>query len=134
MDAVATPAIISGLILAFLAGLLHVGFFVMETVLWDRPRVHRIFGVKDPADAAVQSRAMANLGFYNLFLGLGAMAGAVAWWWAGFLAVVIYACLFMVGAALVLIGTSRRMWRGALVQGLLPLIALVLLVPALAAL
>ena len=129
MDALATPAVIIGLVLAFLAGLLHVGFFVMETLLWSRPQVHRIFGVKDPADAAVQSRAMANLGFYNLFLGLGAMAGALAWWWLWIVAVVVYACLFMVGAALVLIGTSRSMWRGALVQGLLPLVALVLLVP-----
>lgn len=132
MDALATPAVISGLVLAFLAGLLHVGFFVMETLLWNRPQVHRIFGVKDRADAAVQSRAMANLGFYNLFLGLGAMAGALAWWWLGIVAVVVYACLFMVGAALVLIATSRSMWRGALVQGLLPLIALALLVPVLA--
>lgn len=131
MDALATSAAISGLILAFLAGLLHVGFFVMETLLWSRPQVHRIFGVKDPADAAVQSRAMANLGFYNLFLGLGAMGGALAVWYVGIVSVVLYSCLFMVGAAIVLIGTSRQLWRGALVQGLLPLIALVLLVPVL---
>ena len=34
------------IVAASLAGLLHVGFWVLESVLWRRPAVHRIFGVR----------------------------------------------------------------------------------------
>ena len=64
------------IVAASLAGLLHIGFWVMESLLWRRPAVHRRFGVRDLDLAAVQQPVFFNLGFYNLFLGLGAIAGA----------------------------------------------------------
>ena len=40
------------IVAASLAGLIHIGFWVMESLLWRRPAVHRIFGVRDLDTAA----------------------------------------------------------------------------------
>lgn len=114
-------------ILAVLAGLLHVGFFVMESLMFKRPAIHLRFGAPDAQTAQIQSTVFYNIGFYNLFLGLGAIVGA--WMLAdlGAVTLVAFTCLFMVGAALVLVTRSRAMGRAALIQGLFPGLALVAL-------
>lgn len=116
------------LVLASLAGLLHVYFFLLESVLFRKPFAHRTFGIKDPAEVETLAFSMLNQGFYNLFLGLGVLVGVVGSW-RGWdpqgSTLVVYGCLFMVGAALVLVVARPAMARGALVQGVLPLLALV---------
>jgi putative membrane protein len=109
-----------------LAGLLHVAIFTMESVLFRRPQIFRRF-LTAPGDVdAVRPWAL-NQGFYNLFLGLGVLTG-VLWLHAGSEVVgrtlVVFGCLCMVGAAVVLVATDRRMLRAAATQGLFPLIAL----------
>jgi putative membrane protein len=120
------------LILMAIAGAIHVGIFVMESVLWRRPEVHRLFGVSDPAHAEMMSFALLNQGFYNLFLALGALAG-VAYssdilFTGSHNELLVFTALFMIGAALVLYVGDRRLWRGALIQGGPPLLALVVAV------
>ncbi|GIG53297.1 DUF1304 domain-containing protein [Demequina activiva] len=117
-------------VLVMLAGLAHVGFFVAESLLFRRPAVHRLFGARDAETARIQAPVFVNLGFYNLFLGLGAITGAAMLLASGAMALALFASLFMVGAAAVLVATSRRLWRGALVQGLLPAVAVILLLAA----
>lgn len=114
-----------------LAALLHVLFFVMESVLFMRPDVHRRFGLRTREDAELVRPMAYNQGFYNLFLAVGAVVGIV---WAsgsgsdtGGTAVAAFACAVMLGAAAVLVTTSRRFLPAALLQGLPPLVALVLL-------
>jgi putative membrane protein len=122
------------LVLAGLAAVVHIGFFYLESIAFTKPAVHRIFGVSDAAAVEVLVVPMRNQGFYNLFLALGTLAGVIgtfAGWKPQGPTLVIFGCLFMIGAALVLIGSRRSMWRGALIQGLLP--ALALIVAALAA-
>lgn len=114
------------LVLAGLAGLLHVYFFVLESVVF-RTRGRKVFGVPE-ADVETVAFSMYNQGFYNLFLGLGVLVGVVGSW-RGWdpqgSTMVVYGCLFMVGAALVLVIARPAMARGAAVQGVLPLLALV---------
>lgn len=116
------------LVLMVVAALIHVGFFVMESLLWRRPSVHRIFGVADPEKAEVMAFALLNQGYYNLFLALGAIAGVVYSsdiLFRGRNELLVFTALFMIGAATVLYLADRRLIRGALLQGLPPLLALV---------
>lgn len=115
----------AALVLAGLAGLLHVYFFVLESVVF-RTRGHRVFGVRRE-DVETVAFGMLNQGFYNLFLGLGVLVGVVGsfrGWEPQGSTLVVYGCLFMVGAALVLVVARPAMARGAAVQGVLPLLAL----------
>ena len=121
-------SLLAGVFVA-LAAALHVLFFVMESVVFMRPQVHSWFGVR--AEEAGVVRPMAyNQGFYNLFLAIGAVAGIVlasqGEETAG-VAVASFACLVMLGAAAVLATTDRRFLVAAAIQGLPPLLALVLL-------
>lgn len=125
-------------IFAALAALLHVYIFVMESVLWTRPRIWRRFGVADQA-AADTIRPMAyNQGFYNLFLAVGAIVGLILYG-AGAdgsslrvagLALVIAALAAMAGAAVVLVTGGATYLRPALLQGTFPLIGFVLFLVA----
>jgi putative membrane protein len=115
---------------AVLAASIHVLIFLMESVAFTRPEVYRRFMIRDAADAATVRSWAFNQGFYNLFLAAGTFTGIIVWAdghdSAG-RALVAFGCASMVAAALVLIGTDRRMLRAAAVQGVLPLIALVTL-------
>jgi putative membrane protein len=116
------------LVLAGLAAVVHVYFFVLESVIFRRPFAHRTFGVNDPAEVELLAFPMLNQGFYNLFLGLGTLVGVVGSarnWEPQGSTLVVYGCLFMIGAALVLVISKPSMLRGAAVQGTLPLLALV---------
>ena len=118
--------------LAAAAGAIHMYIFYLESVAWRRPSAHRIFGVKNLDDAELLAPVFFNLGFYNLFLALGAAAGALL----GFAGsstgevLVLYTMSFMLASALVLVGSQPAMMRGALVQGLLPAMAVALLLVA----
>jgi putative membrane protein len=113
---------------ALLAAAIHVWFFVVESVLFSRPGVAARFGLRtDEQIAAVRPMAF-NQGFYNLFLAIGIAAG-IAQIAAGAdvagRAVVLFCCLCMVWAGIVLLVTSRRFLQAALVQLLPPLVAIV---------
>lgn len=111
-------------VLACVAGLLHVGFFVAESLLWGREAVWRAFGARSAEQAEAQRVVFFNLGFYNLFLGVGALVGAGLWVADGEGTLVVYACLFMVAAGAVLLVRSPRAWPGALLQVGPPALAL----------
>ena len=63
------------LVLAALAGLLHVMIFVFESLWWTRETIWRRFGVATQADADTTKPMAYNQGFYNLFLALGIFIG-----------------------------------------------------------
>jgi putative membrane protein len=121
-----------GQVAALIAALIHVAIFAMESLFFARPAVRARFLVGAGDLPAVRPWAF-NQGFYNLFLAIGCLVGLVLVHTgpasAGS-ALVALACGSMLAAALVLLGTNRRMARAAAVQGLLPLVALVLLVVA----
>ena len=119
-------------VFAVLAALLHVLFFAYESVLFERPSVHARFRTATGDVPAVKPWAY-NQGFYNLFLAVGTLVGAVVALVGPDdvgLALVLFGCGTMLGAALVLIATDRRMARAAVTQGLFPALAVVFAVLA----
>lgn len=114
-------------VFAVVAVLFHVGVFVLESVLFERPRVQRLL-LGRPEPAAGVRRWAFNQGFYNLFLAAGPAIGIIAHH-AGNTsagrALVIYGCAFMAACGIVLYLSNRKSWRGALAQGAPPLIALI---------
>ena len=122
--------VVSALIVAALAALLHVYIWVMESITWRQPETWRRFGVKDQ-DAADAVQPMAfNQGFYNLFLAIATLLGIVVTATGAAavgLTLVLTGTGSMLAAALVLLLSSPDKRRAAVTQGFLPLIALVLL-------
>lgn len=60
-----------------IVALLHVGFFVLESILWTKPFGRRTFGLTKERAADTASLAL-NQGLYNLFLAAGLVWGIVA--------------------------------------------------------
>jgi putative membrane protein len=113
-------------IAAALAGVIHVLFFCMESLWWTRPAVYRRFRSTEAQAHATKALAL-NQGFYNLFLAAGVFAGLAlsetGHYRAGII-LVAWNCLSMLAAAVVLAASSPGMMRGALIQGLPPLVFL----------
>lgn len=121
--------VIIGIVLVSIAAALHVVIFVLESVRWSKPSTWRTFGIKTQADADVVRPMAFNQGFYNLFLAGGIVVGLLLVTiapQAGF-AIVFFAAVSMVLAATVLISTSAKFARAALVQGLPPLLGVIAL-------
>ncbi|MDV8075754.1 DUF1304 domain-containing protein [Rhodococcus sp. IEGM 1370] len=112
-------------VFAAIAAALHVVIFVMESVLWSKPAIWAKFGVASQNEADVVKPMAFNQGFYNLFLAVGIVMGLVLGGSAGD-AVVYFACASIVGAAIVLATGGAKYFRAAFVQGITPLIALIL--------
>ena len=123
-------------IFALIGAAEHLLAFAWEVLLFERPGVHRgIFGTPTNDVPAVRLWSF-NVGFYNLFLASGAIAGVI-FWIAGNEDVgrplVIYTCLFMILAGIVLFVSDRMALGrprgngvgGALAQSGPPLVALV---------
>ncbi|MGN6502481.1 MAG: DUF1304 domain-containing protein [Pseudolysinimonas sp.] len=127
-----SPLLIAAAVFAAVAALIHVYIFVLESLRWMREPTRRIFGVASEADARVTKPLAFNQGFYNLFLALGALVGVVLLLTgvapeAG-LGVGAFALASMVLAATVLLVSNPKMVRAAAIQGLAPLLGLVLLI------
>jgi putative membrane protein len=113
----------------FLAALIHVGFFVMESILFQRPGGHRILKISESDHAAVKIWAF-NQGFYNLFIAIGTFVGLTLIFKKQFFVAGImtgFCGLSMIGAGLVLWFSSPRMRRGALIQIIPPLLGFIFL-------
>jgi len=111
-----------------LAGVIHVLIFSMESLWWTSPKVRERFR-QSPEQAEATRLFAFNQGFYNLFLALGVFAGlalTLTGHRAAGLMVATWCCLSMVGAAIVLVVSAPQMKRGALTQGVAPLLFLLL--------
>ena len=124
----------AGFCFAGLAALLHVYIWVMESLTWTSARTRATFGISEEEALATKELAF-NQGFYNLFLAIvtiaGIVIGAFEYYSVG-LALIFAGTGSMLAAALVLLLSSPDKARAAITQGILPLIAIVLLGAALA--
>ncbi len=105
----------------YLAGLaaawLHFVFFLVESVFW-RKTAWKVFRIPAEQSELPSLRLFAfNMGFYNLFLSMGMLAGLVLQWQGcpGGRSLVTFVGLSMVGAGLVLL-VSRKRLLGPLIQ------------------
>ena len=113
---------------ALLAAAIHVWFFVLESLLFARPGVAARFGLTTPEQVAAVRPMAFNQGFYNLFLAVGIAAGVAQIAGGAEVAgrsIILFGCLVMVWAGIVLLLTSPRLARAALLQLVPPLIAIV---------
>ncbi len=93
--------IVAGMAVALAAALFHTYVFWLESVVWTSPRARATFGTT-PEDAATTRVLAFNQGFYNLFLTVEVVLGAL-----------IYALGHTaVGATLVLVGTGSMAAAG----------------------
>jgi|SRR6476469_3576753 len=119
----------AGFCFAGLAALLHVYIWVMESLTWTSARTRATFGISEEEALATKELAF-NQGFYNLFLAIvtiaGIVIGAFEYYSVG-LALIFAGTGSMLAAALVLLLSSPDKARAAITQGILPLIAIVLL-------
>ena len=131
-----TPTLlIIGSVFAGLAALIHVYIFYMESISWTSPGTWRRFGIASQEDAETIRPMAYNQGFYNAFLAVGVFAGIIlasspTTHQAG-VALILFASLSMVLAATVLVISSPKLARAAVLQGALPLIGIVLIAIAL---
>lgn len=122
--------LITALMFAGLAALVHVYIFVLESLRWTDPSTRKTFGTSESEALATKELAF-NQGFYNLFLALlaavGIVAAATGHHEVG-AALVLAGCGSMLLAGLVLLFSSPTKAKAALVQLAFPLIAVVLTV------
>jgi putative membrane protein len=104
---------------AVLAALIHVWFFLMESVWFMQPRVYARFGLATAEQASIVRSFAYNQGFYNLFLavgvGLGLAIAATGNPESGGI-LVVFACGSMVAAGVVLFLHNPRSLRAAAIQ------------------
>ena len=115
------------IVFAAIAGLFHVLFFLMESIFYMNPKVHRVFGVRKLEDAVTLRLGMFNQGFYNLFLAIGIFIGIYLLNGEYILVgktLILFCCASMLAAAVVLFISKPSMLRGVFIQGLCPLIAI----------
>lgn len=129
--------LIAGMVVAALAALFHVVFFLFESVLWTRPAVFGRFGIGSQAEADTIRPMAYNQGFYNLFLAIGVIVGVVLLGGHGGplvagKAIVIFGTACMALAGVILFSTGAAYWRSAALQFVPAVVALILasLVPA----
>lgn len=123
---------VTGLVVASMASLLHMVFFVLESVLFRTPGVRRLFGVRPDADSAPLRLFAVNQGLYNLALAVAVLVGVVVAIAAPVsnlgVIVVLTGCAVMVVAGIALAVTApRRTLPIALAQGGLPALAIIAL-------
>lgn len=126
-----TALVVTGSVFVVIAAAIHLLIFFAESVLWSKPTTWKRFGLKTQQDADTVKPMAFNQGFYNLFLAIGAgvgliMLGSNACAQGG-LVLSIFTTASMVLAAVVLMVSSPRLWRAALIQGVAPLLGIIFL-------
>src|SRR5688572_26704831 len=100
----------------------------MESVLFTRPAVWRVFGVPSQRDADTIRMWALNQGFYNLFLALGTVAGMIAVALdhrAVGVALIAFGAAAMTAAGVVLVAAGgAKFLRAASIQAVPPVVAL----------
>lgn len=105
-------------VFALIAAAVHLFVWPLESFLYGRPWV-RVFLTGSTADAPEVRLWRFNVGFYNLFLALGMIAGFVSLHLDHETVgrtLILYLAAFMTAGGLTLLVSAPKLWRGALGQ------------------
>ncbi|MFE6225886.1 MULTISPECIES: DUF1304 domain-containing protein [unclassified Streptomyces] len=115
-------------VFALVAAAVHISVWPLESFLYARHAWVRQFLTGSTADAPEVRLWRFNVGFYNLFLACGMIAGFVALH-LGHQTVgrslILYLAAFMTGGGIVLFISDPKLWRGALSQAVPGVIILI---------
>lgn len=112
------------IVLILFVAIFHVYAFVLEALLWQKPRTMKAFGTT-PATAASSVKLAINQGVYNLFLAAGLFGSLIVAAPTSYAAKVFFLSCVIVAAATVGVVVSKRIM---LIQGGPALVALILVV------
>ncbi|MCC9173959.1 DUF1304 domain-containing protein [Arthrobacter sp. zg-Y179] len=111
--------LIAAAIFAVVAAAVAFYFFMLESLRWAEPETAAIFQLRG-ANSSATAQLAYNLGFYNLFLAVGAGLGVVllvAGNAVAGLTLMTFTTACMLLAAVVLVLSDRRLGRLSLIQG-----------------
>ncbi|UWX97041.1 DUF1304 domain-containing protein [Arthrobacter zhaoxinii] len=120
--------LIAAAIFAVVAAAVAFYFFMLESLRWAEPDTAEVFALRGSNPAATAQLAY-NLGFYNLFLAVGAALGVVLLFAGNAVAgltLMTFTTACMLLASVVLVLSDRRVARLSLVQGAPAALSLVL--------
>lgn len=120
---------ITMMVLAGLACAFHLLAFVLESLVFMRPQVHKRFGARTTEQAQAARLFAFNQGFYNLFLVAGCVGGMIAWQLGHVVAgstLVLFTCASMAAAGLVLLLSAPNKASAALMQAVPPALVIIL--------
>ncbi|MET9374267.1 DUF1304 domain-containing protein [Streptomyces sp. NPDC002992] len=106
-------------VFALIAAAVHLFVWPLESFLYSRHAWVREFLTGSSADAPEVRLWRFNVGFYNLFLALGMIAGFVALHLDHETVgrtLILYLSAFMIGGGIMLAVSDPRLWRGAVGQ------------------
>ncbi|WP_225805492.1 DUF1304 domain-containing protein [Streptomyces sp. NK15101] len=115
-------------VFALIAAAVHVFVWPLESFLYSRRAWVREFLTGSTADAPEVRLWRFNVGFYNLFLAGGMIAGFVALHLGHETvarSLILYVAAFMTGGGLMLFVSDPKLWRGALGQAVPGVVILV---------
>jgi putative membrane protein len=106
-------------VLILLPALIHIYIFVLESLLWGRTRTNKVFAISEE-DARVTKPMAFNQGVYNLMLAAAIIVGfllslATDMATTGKV-LAVYGLASILVAGVVLLASSPRLWKSALVQ------------------
>lgn len=121
--------LIAAAVFTLVAAAVHFYFFALESLRWTAAETMEAYGITSPQDAEATQPLAYTQGFYNLFLGVGAVLGVlligVSNPVAG-LTLMSFSTACMALASVVLLAGKWHLGRIALIRGVPALLALLL--------
>ncbi|MCC3281855.1 MULTISPECIES: DUF1304 domain-containing protein [Arthrobacter] len=121
--------LVAAAILTVVSAAVHFYFFFLESLRWTAAETMGVYGITSEQDAETTQPLAYTQGFYNLFLGVGAVLGVLLIGVgnpAAGLTLMSFSTACMVLASVVLLAGRWPLGRIALIRGIPALLALLL--------
>jgi putative membrane protein len=118
-----------GLTFIFIAAIIHVYIWILESFLWTKPKTRRVFGLT--VNEAKTSKLLAfNQGFYNLFLAIIVLVGIALFltknWVPGYVLIIAGAGSMVLAGSVLFLSDLTKV-RATLIQVSAPILGIILI-------